>query len=383
MLKIIRAVSLYRLLPACLLVNTVAFSVAAKPLYQIENQLLSGKMASQSGDDLCHVAKGTLNYLNKGASYDPVAIRDGVLAQWGGDLAKTRQTLEFICEISRQDKATGANRLADPEFINRHFTMVRWLPDKSQSAKFEAGKPLLKNIPDDKILLTKYYIKLAKGSERQSSQTPHALYSLPVDEQDLSFAQAEAKRAELIRYRFTKHQVLDGVLDENHWANPLLWLSRADLEDTLMQGTVKVDIAGGSRYFNVHRNNGIGYERGLKKEQQKRYWYFKETPGPLGYGKDADYKIPVSPYVTVAGDIAHLGLGKLILLTHNNEHRLTILADTGGAFEDNQYQLDYLGGYFRNWQHYRQFYKTFPDYFEARFLLLKADTLAEVSGDQH
>ena len=121
----------------------------------------------------------------------------------------------------------------------------------------------------------------------------------------------------------------------------------------------------------MHRNNGIGYKRDLKKRQQKRYWYFKETPGPLGYGKDAGYKIPVHAMVTVAGDIGYFGLGKLFMLSHNNEHRLAVLADTGGAFINNHYQLDYLGGYFKNWQDYVNTYRTFPDYFEARILLLR------------
>lgn len=348
-----------------------AFQVSAKPQYSIDNQAINGKMSVQSSADLCAVAKSTGKYLDKGRQYDPNAIKDGVLAGFGMDLTRTRKTLDFICRIQLEDAKRGSNRLANPEFIRKHFDMVRWMPDKTQSAKFEHKKPLLKNIPQDKILLTKYYIKLAQGSNSKTQQTPHALYSLPVDEKDLSFVEAEAKKQQLIRYRYTKHQVLEGVLDKNNWATPLLWLSRADLEDTLMQGTVKVDTRSGSRFFNVHRNNGIGYQRGLKKEQQKRYWYFKETPGPLGYGKDADFKIPVLPYATVAGDIKHLGLGKLIMLSHNNEHRLVVLADTGGAFEDNQYQLDYLGGYFKNWKDYINTYRTFPDYFEARFLAVK------------
>ncbi|MGK0270659.1 MAG: hypothetical protein ACI88H_001306, partial [Cocleimonas sp.] len=32
-----------------------------------------------------------------------------------------------------------------------------------------------------------------------------------------------------------------------------------------------------SQFYNVHRNNGVGYQRNLKKEQQGRYWYFKNT----------------------------------------------------------------------------------------------------------
>ena len=348
-------------------------SVAAKTRLFKENQGLSGQMVAQQYDDLCVVADGSLAYLNRGKKYDKQANRVGVIADFGYSLARVKQTLAFICQVYQADKkANRVSRLQDVDFIAQHFDMLRWLPNKQQAAKFADNKPLLQNIPDEQILLTKYYIKLAQGSVVKTPKTPHALYALPHDEQHLTLEQAEKRKAQLIRYRYTKHEVLSGILDKNDWAEPLLWLSRDDLEDTLMQGTVKVDTDLGSRYFNVHRNNGIGYHRGLKKREQKRYWYFKETPGPLGYGKDADFKVPIHALVTVAGDIGYFGLGKLFMLSHNNQHRLAILADTGGAFAHNHYQLDYLGGYFKNWQDYVNTYRHFPDYFEARILVLKA-----------
>lgn len=63
------------------------------------------------------------------------------------------------------------------------------------------------------------------------------------------------------------------------------------------------------------------------------------------------------------------------MLSHNGEHRLAVLADTGGAFADNHYQLDYLGGFFRDWKDYINTYRTFPDYFEARILVRKENGL--------
>ena len=345
---------------------------AEQQLYSKELKPLNGQMATQSQADLCTVAQGTLNYLSKGQSYDPEVIQPGFLAQFGVGMSRIKQTLRFVCQVQQQDKTAGRpSRLADPAFISQHFEMYRWRPDKQQSATFAAKKPLLQNIPADKILLTKYYIKLAQGSPVKTPQTPHALYEIPHDEQGLTLEQAELKKHQLIRFRYTKQQVLTGILDKNQWAKPLIWLSREGLEDTLMQGTVKIDANGSSRFFNVHRNNGIGYQRGLKKREQKRYWYFKQTPGVLGYGKDAGYKIAIHPMVTVAGDLKQLGLGKLVLLSNNGEHRLAVLADTGGAFENNHYQLDYLGGFFKNWKDYINSYRTFPDYFEARILVLK------------
>lgn len=340
-------------------------------IFQLETKPELGKVVSSSATELCDVAKGTVDYLNLGERYDPDAITAGMTAQFGGDLSRVKRTLNFICQVDKEDRLAGnSSRLLDAEFIAKHFDVIRWMPDKVQAKVFSNNKPLLKNIPDDKILLTKYYIKLAKGSAVKTPDTPYALYALPNDEQGLTLEQAN-ENTQLTRHQLTKQQVLTGVLDKQKLAKPLVWLSRYDLEDSLMQGTVKVDVDGESQFYNVHRNNGIGYDRNLKRREQARYWYFKQTDSVLGYGKDGSRKIPVHPMVTVAGDLQHLGLGKLILLTVNGESRLTILADTGGAFTNNQYQLDYLGGYFKNGQDYINTYRHFPDYVEARILLLK------------
>lgn len=365
------------LLPFTLL---VAFHTSANltvnPIYQLEVEPALGKMVTPSTGELCNVAKGTVDYLDLGEDYDPGIITAGMTTQFGGDLDRVKRTLNFICQVQQADELAGIpSRLMDSEFVAEHFDMIRWMPDKQQIQSFSANKPLLKNIPDDKILLTKYYIKLATGSATKTAETPYALYAIPNDEKGLTLEQGNADR-DLTRHKLTKQDVLMGMLDKDKLAEPMVWLSRYDLEDSLMQGTVKVDIASAnkgvtSQFFNVNRNNGIGYQRNLKKEQQGRYWYFKKTDSVMGYGKDAGYKIPIYSLVTVAGDLAHLGLGKLIMLTHHGESRLTILADTGGAFENNQYQLDYLGGYFKNWDDYINTYSNFPDYVEARILLLK------------
>jgi len=352
-----------------------AFNVdASQKYFNKESVPLAGKMANTSISDLCHVAGGTLAYLNQGKQYDSHAIKAGITAQFGGDLDRVKATLSFICKIEQEDRLAGkTSRLSDINFINTHFEMVRWRPNKQQSTKFEANKPLLANIPEDQLLLTKYYIKKAKGSAVKTVETPYALYNKPYDEQLLTLKEADNKRHEITRYRYTKQQVITGILDELTLAKPMVWLSRHDLEDTLMQGTVLIEdeTSDVSTFYNVDRNNGIAYDRHIPKEQQGRYWYFKKTDSILGYGKDASYKIPIKPLVTVAGDLSYLGLGKLIMLTHKNEHRLVVLADTGGAFENNQYQLDYLGGYFYNWDDYIKTYRHFSDYFEARILLLK------------
>ncbi|HEY7776861.1 MAG TPA: MltA domain-containing protein, partial [Kineobactrum sp.] len=338
---------------------------------------------------LCEVARATNAYLAKGTEYDPAAIHGGTVTTARVPVTRIRDTLAFICAVEEQDSRTGqASRLTSPAFIAQHFDLVKWHPDSAGAAALSDAKPLLQNLPADKLLLTKYYVRLARGSAEQTAARPHALYGLPHDEAQLSLDAADARKSTITRYAHGKQDIVQ--LETNtasagylaSLAPPLAWLSRADLEGALLQGTAVVnDERGQRRYFNVHRNNGVAYNRTRAPEEQERYWYFKEVPGILGYGKDADYKIPVKPLVTVAGDIFQLGLGRLVLLRTEEAGepvlRLTILADTGGAFHDNLYQLDWLSGYYHGWDDYYAANRHRADYADAWLLLKKASAPLE------
>ena len=365
----------------CIFLLSLPFNAAAKDFFKAEKLSDEGNVLPFSPDVLCQVASNTADYLSLGSSYDPHANHAGVFKKMGISVYRVKKTLDFICQTSIEDSKAGRrSRLHDMAFLQQHFDIIHWVPDRQQAKQFEQQKTLLKNLPEDQILLTKYYIKKAIGSAVPTTERPFALYALPYDETKLSLEQAENNKDQLTRFKFSKQEILAGALDKNNLAKPLVYLSRQDLEDSLMQGTVRVDIPTdtGTRkaFFNVHRNNDHSYDRNLKKEQQKRYWYFKETNGVMGYGKDANHKILIKPQVTVAGDMALLGLGKLMLLSHKNsqgmkKHRLVILADTGGAFENNAYQLDLLSGYYHGWSDYHKAWKHVPDYTEARILILK------------
>ncbi len=368
---------------ACLALLLLAGGACASPAFRPAATLPAGQWPDHSAE-LCEVAAATADYLARGSAYDPAAIHGGTTALLQTRPARIRETLAFVCEIQRQDRASGrSSRLADPAFIERHFELLRWHPDRAKAATLAAGKPLLQQLPADRLLLTKYYVRVADGSARQSAARPHALYGLPFDEAALPLEKADARRDSITRYRYGKQRVLaleanpDSARQMAALAPPLIWLSRADLEGALLQGTAVIeDEHGQRRYFNVHRNNGVAYDRSRKPEEQDRYWYFKEVPGVLGYGKDADYKIPVKPLVTVAGDIFQLGLGRLVLLRAEEAgqptFRLVVLADTGGAFHDNLYQLDWLSGYYRGWDDYHAANRHISDYADA-WLLLKRE----------
>lgn len=351
--------------------------VSAQPGFQAEQPKLHAGIWPDNSKQLCFVADETLKYLAKGAAYDAAAIHGGKLAGVTTPLPRVVETLKYLCKISNEDQASGKpSRLSNPQFIAQHFEFVRWQPDLNGAAKVNKNKPLVQNIPQDKLLLTKYYVRIADGSAQKTAKQDQALYGLPFDEQALPLDQADALGKKITRFQLGKQDIVQGALEQKPLRAPaLVWLSRDDLEGALLQGTAVVPQGNSYRYFNVHRSNGIAYDRLLKPEQQQRYWYFKQVQSVLGYGKDADYKIPIAPEVTVAGDIVNLGLGKLILLATvedgKTHYRLTILADTGGAFANNQFQLDWLSGYYRDWDHYYQANKHRNDYANAWLLLKK------------
>lgn len=317
------------------------------------------------GAALCATAKQTVAYLNKGSSYDPQVIHDGKALSI--PLNRMKATLMFICQ--------NQTKMNDPAFIKKHFDFIRWYPDVSHAKSLATNKSLLRHLPTDRILMTKYYVHLAKASVKSTSKKPYALYGLPPDEQNLSLEEADT-HSELIRFKYGKQAILAGAL--NHKAVPeLAYLSRDDLESALLQGTVVADLgSAGKKIFNVHRNNNIAYDRTQTPYQQERFWYFKQVDGIKGYGKDAEHKITVNPEVTFAADLNQFGLGKLLMIQYRDKSGTTIsragiFADTGGAFADNLYQVDYLAGSYSGREAFSQATRHFPDYVAAYFMVLK------------
>ncbi len=353
-------------------VNATFIEQAAAP--KIASQWV-GKLA-----DLCEVAQGTQHYIEQHAD-DDFAVHAGNVFSPKITLARVKQTLQFICKIQEQDRQQAVKRLHQPDFIYQHFEFVQWLPDKAKAESIakkskQLGKQqLLTNIPENKILLTKYYTKLLTASDKPTAEYSQALYALPYDEQGLTQQEAEQQRDKLTRFRYTRQQVMSGVLLQKNLAKPLVWVSPDALHDVLLQGTGVLNVNGVIRYFNVHRNNGIAYDYHHTKQAQARYWYFAEVPSILGYGKNLASKIAIKPQVTVAGNIQQLGLGKLLLLQYNlnqqSVNQWVVLADQGGAFDNNLFQLDLLVGSYRGWQDYHQANKHLPDYVKAWILLLK------------
>jgi len=193
--------------------------------------------------------------------------------------------------------------------------------------------------------LSQYVVYSVSGSPVWTMIYDTPLYALPADERNGGPPGD--------RLRFTRPEIYAGVYlaggAAEGRAEPLVWLARDDANQALLQGTVEVTLPGGVvKCFNVHENNGRPYDSSVKDPNlQERFWYFRTVDGILGVED-----IPLRPGATVAGDVWNLGLGKVVALdwptTHGPELRLAVLADTGGAFEPNLFQLDWLAGRFPN-----------------------------------
>jgi len=358
-------------------------SVSAKVLLLDENaqttsralnsqQLFSEKKTMGSGTisthphNLAAVAQETLTWLN---THPEAPIQGSVLESYGVTRADVLKTLRLIITTVKEDQIAGRkSRLENSDWLEKNFRMIQWAADNS-GAKANNVK-----VPDQRLRITKYVVFYAQGKTQPSRHHCCALYAIPDEERHLKETEAETKKQALLRYRFTKQQVIKGAL-KGKMVRPLVWLTRQGLEDALMQGSILVKMPDGKqRMFNVHRNNGISYDRKIKNpKQQRRYWYFKEVKGILGYGKED--KILVKPEVTFAGDVYNIGLGKLIAIRYpqNNGHafRLGVLADTGGAFVPNLYQLDYLAGVFPTREAYQKGVAGLPSFAQTFVLIAK------------
>jgi len=349
--------------------------------FVIEDNPKINKLVDFKASELCDVSENTKNYLQQFKD-DKFAVHKGTTFNGDVSLLRVEKTLDFICKTYRDDVRSNQNsRLHNRNFIKRNFDFYRWNPDINTAraiAKKSTNKiksKMLNNIPNDKIFLTKYYTKLLEASEVKTIQYNQALYALPEDEKGLSLEQTEENKDEFIRYQYTRQEIIDGALVDNKLVNPLIWLTEEALHDVLLQGTGVVKVGNKTRYFNVHRNNGIAYDYAIGKREQPRYWYFIEVPSIMGYGLKQENKISIKPHVTFAGNVKQLGLGKLFMVSYerHNENiaRIGVLADQGGAFDNNLFQLDMLVDSYKGWQDYHQANKHIPDYTKAWLMLVK------------
>ncbi|MDZ7953325.1 hypothetical protein [Nostoc sp. DedQUE09] len=320
-------------------------------------KLPNSKVKFNQGD-LLTVLVNTKKYFQDYASKDPDIMRPGVLTTQGVTVPDVLKTLDFMIAVLKEDIANNrATRLQDSKFINTNFRVIKW----------SAYNP--KSKQQKQLRITKYAVFTHPGSRKKTSTFNIPIYSLKDNYNNDKFYT-----------RYTKQDVLSGIYEpggrEFGKVTTLAYLTRNGLEEAIMQGTILINFTDGDQaFFNVDRNNGMAYIRGLKATAQKRYWYFREVDDIKGYGYKIDAKISIKPGVTFAGDVLNIGLGKVIVIEHTQGGRkhlqMGVIADTGGAFLPNLYQLDFLAGIFKNKKEFGQNISQLPEYATAYFLVKK------------
>ncbi len=324
--------------------------------------LTPGKLPTVKVDfnqaNLLTVLVNTTKYFQEYSNQDPQILRTGLLGTQGITVQDILNTLDFMIAILQEDIANGRHtRLQDPNFINTHFRVIKWSASNPQ------------NPGQKKLRITKYAVFTHRGSHTKTSTFNTPLYSLKSNIGSNKFYT-----------KYTKQDVLSGIYEpsgkEQGKVEPIAYLTRNGLEEALMEGTILVNFTDGSKaFFNIDRNNEMPYIRGLPAREQKRYWYFRQVDAIKGYGYKIDAKISILPGVTFAGDVLNIGLGKVIMTEYTQGGRkhlhLGVIADTGGAFLPNLYQLDFLAGIFQNQKDFEQHSSELPDYMTAYILVKK------------
>jgi hypothetical protein len=332
---------------------------ASKFFVPVNQQLHHEKIAT-SPAALLQAAKDTLLYIKtkQGKSrqiLEPYQLKHIITFK------QVEETLKFIISTIEKDKKTGKFRILDPAFINKNFAFVKWKADKQSALSHHVKIPSNGN-----IRLTNYVIYCVKGNTQKTTRYNCALYKLL----DKSLAK-----------KFTKQQILAGIFEKPEYKNkvkPLVWLTRDSFEEVLLQGTALVKMPDQSyKIFMVDTCNGINYIKRIKNtRKQQRYWYCREAKSNITSIEAFKKRIKLRKKVIFAGDINNIGIGKLIALRHLNpitqkqELHLGVLADTGGAFINNLYQLDLFLGMFNDKKTLQSQQMHFPNSTQA-FLLYK------------
>jgi hypothetical protein len=309
-------------------------------------------------------AKVALNYFQKNKGLNAEITRPHIFSSQLVSPKQVEQTLQFIISTIEQDMGKNNFRILDTNFLARNFKFIKWNGDVLSARKnnvlVQKDGLTWVNIPQNKIRLTKYAIFNFNGSYNRTRKFSYPLYQI-----------IDKKFVEKDRFLYTKQNVLAGALNtlpNRKKVKPLVWLSREDMDDAMMQGTVQVRLPDGKkRIFAIDLNNGIAYDKRIKElKKQKRFWYFKEI-------KSGNLKGTILEHggAVFAGDLINIGLGKIIaikyknLVNGRNEIRLGVLGDLGGAFANNLYQLDLFAGVFRTKDAFKSWIKGIPDAVQA------------------
>ncbi|MFH1643622.1 MAG: hypothetical protein ABIA74_00405 [bacterium] len=309
---------------------------------------------------LLKAARDALNYFNSKTDKNITLTKPDKFEIQVLKSKDVKKTLEFIIETIQQDQKTKKFRILDPNFINKNFKFIHWTGNKNFLG--HANKY---------IRLTQYAVFKARGSYEKQKDYAYPLYAI----QNAFFSKN-------LKDKFSKQEILKGILEKTEFKDmvkPLVWLTRNDMEEALMQGSIIVQMSDGkTKTFNVDVSNNMKYNETflgrLGRFNQKRFWYFKEV-GNINGGEE-HLKIIKRGDAVFAGNLHSIGLGKIIAIKYKNtetkniEMRFGVLADKGAAFANNYNQLDYFVGVFDDMNQFKKHIKKLPNYVQA-FIMVK------------
>lgn len=292
----------------------------------------------QAVDHTAYFLKALRTYSSKHIKVDV-----NLFSSCGITLDDVEDTLNYMAHIIAENPQV----LQDITFLEKHFDFYRWYvaSDKPQELHGHFGYP-------DYIRTTHYLIPHCKGYSYKHGEYNVPLYAVPYDEKKLTPSEINDKRNELIRFRYGRSEIMQGVLHTSLQTKILGWITLADYKELVMQGSMYIEFENGkTEICSIIKHN--------HKLADESYWYsvFKDvTRDP----KKTKYPIKPDPVpgITLAGNIKDIGFGKLFFIvshTHNGgnkEGRFGLLTDTGRAFEGNFRQVDMFTGYF---QHRKEF----------------------------
>ncbi len=331
-------------------IDPSAYFVAAPPGWAGGSGVVTDMAA------LASVAESTLAWLQTAPACSALG-GGGVPGVLGLSAARTEATLAFIAQVAREDVGSDHPRLADPAFLEAHFAWWTWNPDVA------TARARGHSLPEGHIRVTRYLVSQVEGRRAPEGPYRFALYADPG---------AEA------RTRFSRPEIIAGAWSAGG-AEPLVWLTESTVYEAQMQGTVEVRFPdGGTALFNVHQHNGRAYNGRIKNPaEQPRYWYFREVDGVYGFGWDAGCpaagKVRLETQAAVAGDVWNLGLGRIVALQGKKGLHLAVLADIGGAFTPNLFQVDWYGGAYSSHKALYTATSDVPNTTPAGVLVLRSD----------
>jgi membrane-bound lytic murein transglycosylase len=279
-----------------------------------------------------------------------------------------KKTLEFLMQTIEEDRVQKfkSSRLQDPNFLAQNFSWVAWMPDghRAHSERNKLPKSITQ-MSKTEILLTNYAVFRVDGSYTRTSKYNYALYNL---------------RNEALAPKYSRTEIMAGALNKHGTCvTPLVWVTKAGLEQALMQGSVIVSMPDGKvRNFHIHLHNNKPYHAHLDVDAQQRYWFFREVQETSTLPLYHKFRVTQAANALFAGNVKAFGMGTIVCLKYFNpvvkkhELALGVLADTGGAFINNTYQLDFFAGVFNSHTDFKKHISTLSDTASAYFLIKKA-----------